>query len=277
MRPSIRIHSLQTFATMRLLSGLLLIATAALPAVAQQRQTGDNFSWSGVIPAGRWIRVQNLNGDITVGAATGDKVEVTGAKHWRRGDPADVHFITEKGGPGDQDVTICAVWGDRDSCNDRGRHNDRGLRNNDVSVEFHVLVPKGVKVDVGSVNGGVDVDGASAEVHASTVNGEVQVGTSGGPVNASTVNGNVRARMGLVSSDADMDFTTVNGSVIVEFTGDFGGDVELSTVNGSLNTNFEMTVSGRLDPTHLRAHLGKPGGPRIRLSTVNGSVELRKR
>jgi hypothetical protein len=264
---------------MRLLSGLLLLATAAVPAVAQQRQSGDNFSWSGTIPAGRWIRVQNLNGDITVGAATGDKVEVTATKHWRRGDPSEVHFITEKGGPGDQDVTICAVWGDRDSCDDRGPrknryHNDR---DNDVSVEFKVLVPKGVKVDVGSVNGGVNVDGASAEVHAASVNGEVEVATSGGPVNATTVNGNVRARMGLVSSDADMDFTTVNGSVIVEFTGDFGGDVELSTVNGSLNTNFEMTVSGRLDPKHLRAHIGKPGGPRIRLSTVNGSVELRKR
>lgn len=270
------IRTPQPFATMRLLSGLLLIATAALPAVAQQSQSGDNFSWSGIIPTGRWIRVQNLNGPITVAAATGDKVEVTATKRWRRGDPAEVHFITEKGGTGDQDVTICAVWGDRTSCNDRSRHGDRGVRNNDVRVEFRVLVPKGVKVDVGSVNGGVSVEGASAEVQASTVNGEVEVATSGGPVNASTVNGTVRARMGLVNSDADMDFTTVNGSVIVEFTGDFGGDVELSTVNGSLNTNFEMTVSGRLDPKHLRAHIGKPGGPRIKLSTVNGSVELRK-
>lgn len=268
----------QTLATMRLLSGLILVAAAAMPAAAQQAQSGDNFSWSGRIPAGRWIHVQNLNGDITVGAASGDNVEVTATKHWRRGDPSVVHFFTEKSGPGDQDVTICAVWGDRDSCDDRGRRRgDRGVRNNDVSVEFKVLVPKGVKVDVASVNGGVDVDGASAEVHASSVNGEVQVATSGGPVNASTVNGNVRARMGRIDSDADMDFNTVNGSVIVEFTGDFGGDVELSTVNGSLNTNFEMTVSGRLDPKHLRAHIGKPGGPRIRLTTVNGSVELRKR
>ena len=278
MTSPMRTKPFQSLATMRLLSGLLLIATAAVPAGAQQRLSGDNFSWSGTIPAGRWIHVQNLNGSISVGAATGDKVEVTATKHWRRGDPADVHFITEKGGPGDQDVTICAVWGDRDSCNDRRRHgDDRGTRNNDVSVEFRVLVPKAVKVGVASVNGGVNVDGASAEVQAATVNGEVEVATSGGPVNATTVNGNVRARMGRVDSDADMDFTTVNGSVIVEFTGDFGGDVELSTVNGSLNTNFEMTVSGRLDPKHLRAHIGKPGGPRIRLSTVNGSVELRKR
>jgi len=96
-------------------------------------------------------------------------------------------------------------------------------------------------------------------------------------VNAQNVNGNVRARLGRVDSDGDMKFETVNGSVIVEFNGDFGGDVDLETVNGSLNTNFEMTVSGRLDPKHLRAHIGKPGGPRLKLETVNGSVELRRR
>ena len=265
--------------TMRLLSGALLLATTALPALAQERQSGDTFNWSGRIPTGRWIHVQNLNGSISVAAASGSNVEVTATKHWRRGDPAVVHFLTEKGGQGDEDVTICAVWGDRTSCNDRGGdRRDRRMRdNNDVSVEFKVLVPKGVKVGVGTVNGGVSVDDVSSEVEASTVNGEVNVATSGGPVNAHTVNGNVRARMGRVDSNADMEFNTVNGSVIVEFTGDFGGDIELSTVNGSLNTKFERTGSGRLDPKHVRAHIGKPGGPTIKLSTVNGSVELRKR
>ena len=69
----------------------------------------------------------------------------------------------------------------------------------------------------------------------------------------------------------------VNGNVIAEFTGEFGGDVEMSTVNGALRTDYEITVTGRLDPKHLRAHIGKAGGPRIKLETVNGSVELRKR
>jgi DUF4097 and DUF4098 domain-containing protein YvlB len=121
-----------------------------------------------------------------------------------------------------------------------------------------VLVPRGVKVGVNTINGAVSVDGATAEVDAGTINGELEVSTSGGPVNATNVNGNVRARLGRLDSDANMEFTTVNGSVIVEFGGEFGADVELQTVNGSLNTNFEMTLSGRLDPKHLRAHIGGP-------------------
>jgi hypothetical protein len=263
---------------MKLITSLALLTTIALPAAGQARQ-GDNFSWSGKIPAGRWIRVRNLNGAITVGAASGDNVEVTATKHWRRGDPSVVRFDTQKFGPGNESVVICALWGDRASCDDRHyeSHGDRGMRNNDVNVEFRILVPRGVKVGVNTVNGAVTVEGATAEVDASTVNGEVEVATSAGPVNASTVNGGVRARVGRVDSDADMDFTTVNGSVIAEFTGEFGGDVEMSTVNGALRTDYEITITGRLDPKHLRAHIGKAGGPRIKLETVNGSVELRRR
>jgi hypothetical protein len=258
------------------LTSLALIATISLPAAGQATQSGDNFNWNGRVPAGAWIRVRNLNGPVTVSAASGDNVEVTGTKHWRRGDPSVVHFVTEKRG---DDVTICAIWGDGTRCDGRDDNNNGGrrIRNNDTNVEFHVAVPRGVKVDVETVNGDVNVDGATAEVHAESVNGEVDVATSGGRVNASSVNGNVRTRLGRLDTEGDMHFETVNGNVIVEFTGDFGGDVDLETVNGSLNTNFEMTVSGRLDPKHIRAHIGRAGGPRIKLETVNGNVELRKR
>jgi hypothetical protein len=262
---------------MKLITSLALIATIALPAAGQARP-GDNFSWSGKIAPGRWIRIRNLNGPISVGQANGDNVEVTATKHWRRGDPSVVRFDVQKFGPSNESVVICALWGDRASCDDRhSESHGGGMRNNDVNVEFHVLVPKGVKVGVNTVNGAVTVEGATAEVDAGTVNGDVEVATSGGPVNASTVNGGVRARVGRVDGDADMEFTTVNGTVIAEFTGEFGGDVEMSTVNGALRTDYEITVTGRLDPKHLRAHIGKPGGPRIKLETVNGSVELRRR
>lgn len=261
------------------LGSLALVASLALPAAGQQ-QTDNSFKWSGPIAAGSWVNVHDLNGSVTVGAASGSEVQVTATKRWRRGDPATVRIEAKKIG---ENVVICALWGERATCDDRGYHDNgnRGNRNdrNDVSVEINVLVPKGVKIGAGSVNGSVTVDGATSQVEAETVNGEVDVSTTGGPVNAGTTNGSVRARIGAgrVEPDDRMAFTTVNGNVIVEFTGDFGGDVDLSTVNGSLNTNFEMTVSGRLDPKHLRAHIGKAGGPRMKLETVNGNVELHKR
>lgn len=259
----------------RILLAMAAVAVLA-PGVAAQRQSEpDAFTWSGRIPAGRWIRVHDLNGEVTVGASSSDKVEVTATKRWRRSDPQSVTFQVRKVGPGDESVVICAIWSENTRCDEDG-YEAHHVRNNDVSVEFHVLVPRGVNVGVSTVNGALSVDGATAAVEASTVNGEVEAVSSGGPVSASTVNGNVTARMGRFTGNEDLDFTTVNGSVIAEFTGDLDADVELSTVNGRFQTDYPVTVSGRLDPRHLKATIGK-GGRRIRLTTVNGSVELRRR
>ena len=258
------------------LAGLLL-APAAL--TAQDRQTARDFTLSERIPDGQWIRVRNLNGSIRVHAGSGDKVEVVATKSWRRGDPKDVRIESTKASDGS--ILVCALWSDDTRCTESGyeSHNDgwrRGDRNNDVSVDFEVSVPKGVKVGMWSVNGGVRIDGVTNEVRAGTVNGSVEAVSTGGPVQASTVNGSVRATMGRLDGNDDLRFSSVNGSVVAEFAGDIDADIDLSTVNGRFQTDWPVTITGRIDPKHLRATLGK-GGRRIKLSTVNGNVELRKR
>lgn len=255
----------------------LLLAPAAL--AAQDRQTSRDFTLSERVPQGQWIRVRNMNGEIRVRAATGDKVEVVATKNWRRGDPKEVSIETTTASDGS--ILICAIWVNQNTRCTETSYNTRsdgwrGNRNNDVSVDFEVRVPKGVKVGVWSINGGVSVDGVSDEVHAASVNGGVDATSTGGPVQASTVNGSVHVVVGRLSGTEDLDYRTVNGSVIAEFTGDIDADIELSTVNGRFQTDWPVTITGRIDPKHLRAKLGK-GGRRIRLGTVNGNVELRKR
>lgn len=260
---------------------LTLAAMVAAPFVgagAQRTEHTSDFKWSDQLAAGRWARVSNINGTITVGRASGDKVEVTAVKRWTRGNPDDVQIEARKDG---EDVVICALWGGQKTCDDsNGRHrNNRWNDDNsdDVSVDFTVLIPKGVKINAASVNGRVEVTGAAADAEVSCVNGEVRVETSTGPLSVSTVNGNVHARISGESAKTDMAFSTVNGSVFAELPPDFGADVRMTTVNGSLNSDYAMTVQGRIDPHNLSAHVGAPGGPRITLTTVNGSIDLRKR
>jgi len=265
-------------------SGYLLAAALAAvtfvpgAVVAQGKMDRDAFTWAGKIPEGRWINVRNLNGTVEVQPGASDKVEVTATRHTRRGDPDYVRFEVKKYGPNDQNVLICALWGENADCDEDSdrRRNDRRDRENEVWVEFHVRVPRGVKIAAHSVNGEVRVEGVAAEVDAESVNGSVLVSTMGGPVNARTVNGGVRASMGKFDLNSDLNFSSVNGSVIAEFANEINAEVDLSTVNGRFLTDFPVTISGRIDPRRLRATLGK-GGARIRLSTVNGNVELRKR
>ena len=64
----------------RSLLALALAAAASLPPQRSNVSRDNSFNWTGKVPAGRWIRIRNLNGSITVGQASGDNVEVHGDK-----------------------------------------------------------------------------------------------------------------------------------------------------------------------------------------------------
>jgi len=259
------------------LAAILLAAVVPAALSAQDRQSEKTWTLNEQVPAGKWLRVRNVNGEVHVRASTTDRVEIVATKSWRRGDPKMVRIESRKAPDGS--ILVCAFWTENATCTESGyRSNSEGRNNrdNDVAVDFEVRLPKGVNLGAWSVNGEVSVDGATGEVEAGSVNGSVDATSTGGPVQASSVNGSVHARMGRVPGDQDLDFSSVNGSVIAEFGEDIDANVELSTVNGRFQTDWPVTITGRVDPRHLRATLGK-GGRRVRLSTVNGNVELRKR
>jgi hypothetical protein len=255
----------------------LALTVFASAAGAQERSSERDFSWDGRVTNGRWLYVRNLNGAITVERASGDRAEVTAVKRWRRGSPEQVRIETRRLGGDDGDVIICAFWNENASCDEEGyrsRGEGRRGRENDTSVEFTVKLPAGVRLNVSTVNGGVRVDGATSEVRASTVNGRVSAMSSGGPVNASTVNGDIDVRMRELGT-GDLEYSTVNGSIEIEVPANLDADIDMRTVNGSLSADFPITLQGRVNPRRIRATIGK-GGRRLRLETVNGSVEVRK-
>lgn len=240
------------------------------------QETDRSFSWSGVIPSGRRILIKNVNGGIDVQRSSGSRVEVTAEKRWRRGNPSMVRIEQQKLG---DEVLICALWHENSRCDEDGIHTSRGSswnnRNNDVSVHFVVRVPEGVRVDVSTVNGGLEVSGVTTDVRASTVNGSINARSAGGPVRAKTVNGSIRVSMGSLGSADDLEYETVNGAITIEMPSNFGAQLELSTVNGSVTTDFPVTISGTMSPRRIRGTVGD-GRTRLRASTVNGGITLRK-
>lgn len=255
------------------------ISAATVSAQIISGDTSRDFHWTGNVPSGHWLRVRNVSGSMHVQASNGNEVVVEAHKRWRHGDPAEVRITVDKGSDGD--VLICALFGNESSCDDEGYHSHSHHHHgwddddNDVSVEFTIQLPKGVNIGTSTVNGGVTVDGATGKVEANTVNGSVEAATAGGPVEASTVNGDVLVHMQSTSDAQHLEYSTVNGSVTVYLPNALNADIELSTVNGSFHSDYPLALSGRIDPHHLHATIGS-GGPRVRCSTVNGSIDLRK-
>lgn len=260
------------------LACLLALATTTTVAQAQQRER-DAFTWNGGLAAGRVAYIRNVNGFVRVERSSSGKVEISAAKVWRRGNPDDVRIEARRVGEGEQDLLVCALWGENASCDERGlRVQHRGLRwgeNNDVAVEFVVRVPDGVRLDVSTVNGQVDIRGAGGDVTARTVNGDVDAVSTGGPVTARTVNGSIHVRMSTVGAASDLSYETVNGSVTIELPSSLGAAVDLSTVNGQVRSDFPLLMSGTVSTKRIRATIGD-GRLQLRVRTVNGSVELRK-
>jgi Putative adhesin len=261
--------------TRSLMTGTLL----ALGSAVAGAQESTTWNWNGDLGNGRTVYLRNINGAVTFEAGTGNKVEVTAVKRWRRGDPADVRI--EAKAIGDGSIIICALWTERATCDEDGYHgnNDRDRdrswnRDNDVSVEFTVKVPANARVDASTVNGDLRVNGTSADIDASTVNGDLEAYSSAGRVEASTVNGSITVRTTATSRD-DLDYSTVNGTVTVELPANSNLEVNLSTVNGRISSDFPLSLSGDINPRRIRARIGT-GGPRLRASTVNGSIRLRK-
>lgn len=241
-----------------------------------QESTANDFNWSGTVGNGNAIIIKNINGPIRVERSSSNRVEVSAEKRWRRGNPADVRIEQPRSTGGD--VVICALWSEESTCDAQGIHTPRNWRgnnnrNNDVSVHFVVRVPNGVRVDIETVNGGLEVNGVSNEVRAETVNGSIEARSSGGPVRGKTVNGSITVAMGNLNSSDELNYETVNGSVTLEMPSNFGAQLELSTVNGRVNTDFPVTVVGTLSPRKLRGSVGN-GSSRVRASTVNGSISL---
>jgi Putative adhesin len=244
------------------------------------RDTTADFHWSGHVDGDRWVRIRNLSGSIRFERSSGNDVTITGHKSWQHGDADEVRFVMQRTGAGDGDVLVCALWGEDSHCDvdsydshfhHHGWHDD----DNDVQVEFTVMVPAGIKVLASTVNGDVAVSGVTRDVDASTVNGRVDAASDGGPVEAKSVNGSVDAEMHRIGDAGRLDYSSVNGSVHVTLPADVKADIELSTVNGSVRSDFPISVSGSLEPRHLRGTIGGGGVP-VRIDTVNGSIELRK-
>jgi len=276
----------------------MIAAAIAVPnASPAQQELGRDvevWTWQGRVDSGRWFRLSNVNGSVTISPSSDNQVHVRAEKNpGRDGDIRDVRFaVVQSGG----DVRICALTYENDRCDEDGLHSSgdhERRRGRNVSVKFTVQVPRGVRVGAGTVNGsmsvrgvgsevrastvngGLEVTDASGQVTASTVNGSVRVTTSAGPVNASTVNGSIDARMGTLSRDGDMKFSTVNGRITVETPASLDANVSLNTMHGGISSDFPLQISGKFGPRHAEGTIGR-GGRRIGMSTVNGSVELLK-
>lgn len=286
-----------------------VLLLAGMPALLGAQAATDNlFTWSGRLAQGQTLSIRHFNGPLDVRQGSGDRVEFRAERNSRRGDGVSFQVENVSGG-----VTICSVYRGRNIC-DESRRRGWDWEDGPPSVRLVVSLPAGVRlsantgngdvsvdragndveirtgngdvrismtagqVDVSTGNGELDIEGATGPVRATTGNGRVTVGTTTGPVNVRTGNGEIDVRMRTLAANAgDMTFSTGNGRVLVALPGNYAGELDASTGHGEFSSDFEIRVTGRLNPRHVRGTIGDGRSTRrLRLSSGNGRIELRK-
>jgi hypothetical protein len=260
---------------------LLPLAACLLAGVsvagAQDRSGTRDFRWSKTLPAGHWVRVHNVSGNVRVTATDGDRVDVVGIR--RRGGAFDEDDVRADVHEGRDGVTICVLWGPDSWCDDRGVHIEShgDGRRRRGSIDFEVRLPRRLKLSANSVSGDVDVSGVGDEVRARSVSGDVRLERVRAPsVTAASVSGDVEVQIDALTGQGDLRFTSVSGNVSLQLPRSLDADVTLKTVSGELDSDFQMTVQGGMGRRSLNGRIGR-GGRELLLTTVSGDVKLRAR
>jgi DUF4097 and DUF4098 domain-containing protein YvlB len=220
------------------------------------------------------IEIENINGPVHVTGWDRNEVKVDAVKSaWskERLDEARIEVRADQ-----NDVSIRTEYPDHDrTFNLAGNCGGDDVHNNPASVEYTITVPRQAQLDkISLVNGRLDVQELTGEVHASCVNGRIQAHNLQGAVQLETVNGELDASVEQLPA-SELKLSSVNGRLRVTLPSDARAELKASTVSGSISDEFGLPVTrhqyvGR----SLHGQLGG-GGTLVRLSNVNGTIEIR--
>ncbi len=273
---------------MRRLSILAAILVAGLSVSACDIKTSANGDFSFDLAAGKatdtWSRTYkladkgrfeliNVNGRITVEPADGNEVVVEGHRSAKaRSDDAAKDLLAKleiKEEVGDSTVRVES-------------RPPRLSGFNSHQIEWTVKVPKGVVLDLRTVNGGVRLNKIANEVHAKSTNGGVKGDDlSSNIVEARTVNGGIEIALTRPMTATDsIEMEAVNGGVTLELPQESKATIAARCVNGGVRVeDLEITRDdqGNANEFERKRRLNATmngGGGKIEMSTTNGGVHI---
>lgn len=244
---------------------VVLVFAAIGHASDQQGKLTEEFHQVYQLSANGHIELENINGPVHITSWDRDEVKLDAVKHaWtkKRLDEARIEIHSRP-----DSLTIRTEYPDRDNT----FWNDR--QDNPASVEYTLVVPRRARLDeINLVNGALDIQDVAGDVHASCVNGRLQARNLEGRAELDTVNGELDASMSRLPS-SQMELSAVNGNLRLTLPSDAKAELEADTVSGRISNDFGLAVSRQFVGHSLRGELGG-GGTRVKLSSVNGRIEI---
>ncbi len=248
---------------MKLFIAAVVLATAActvMPgAEAQSGRVTDRINRSVTLAPGADVEVRGINGRVTVETVSGVRT-------------AEIRVQIEASSREALERRPILIESTANSLTIRTENNRGNSDREWVRHEVVVRIPREVNLDIGGVNGRVDVGDIDGEVELSGINGATSVRHAGTVTDISAINGRTSIAIGRLA-DRGLSVTSINGGIELRLPPGVNATINANAVNGGIDSDMPMTVTGRLGNGRLNARLGD-GGPTIAIRAVNGGVRL---
>ena len=233
----------------------------------QRAEASEPFSEQ-LDPAGSArLRLVGVNGSVTiVGGPLEGLVRVEGTRTVRSSSRSDAEqFLTQ--------VTV-QVEQEGDEISVRTLQ-PMATEGREVLVDYDLLVPSHLDIEVAHVNGDVDVRSIDASVNVDNVNGAVAATDVVGDVTATLANGVLTGEVTLIPGGL-VDLSVSNGDIELDVPTSTSAILEADVVNGSISVSGLTILDATTSTRSVHGRLGAGDGL-VDLGVVNGTITLRGR
>ena len=232
-------------------------------------QVTEEFHQTYPLSATGRVNLGNINGGVKIKVWDRAAVQVDAIKKaWRRDRLAEAQIeVTST----EENIRIKTEYPELNQSFRKGE----GRYENPATVEYSLTVPrKAVLESIELVNGQLEIDGVEGNVKASSINGAVSARGLMGEARLSTVNGPLQATFTQLDESKPISLGSVNGNLTIVIPSNSNASLRASTVHGSINNDFGIQVKhGEYVGHSLDAQIGN-GGPRVKLTNVNGAISI---
>jgi hypothetical protein len=228
----------------------------------------DEWTRSYAVQAGGRFELINVNGRVTAEASDGTAIEVKAERTTKAGSDESARELLAK-------IEMREEVGDG-----RVRVEVRAPRFSGMSgheIKWTLKIPRGVAVDLRTVNGGVKLTGLTGEIRARSTNGGI-TGTAihASSLDAAVTNGGVDIELAQAVTSGTFQIEAVNGGVSLSLPAESQADITGRCVNGGISVSgLNVVTVGEQTRRRLEGQLNG-GGARVTIETVNGGVRIGK-
>lgn len=247
-------------------SWVVVVISVSVSAQSHMEKLSKEFSFEKVT-SGNTLMIANINGSVDVTGYDGNKIVVEVEKHIKAKSEARLEKGKSELSLGVIDLSDTVIlyinglcnrfskaaknnwngkrsggWGyDWNGCQEeKGWRKDEGY---DYKFNFTIKVPKGIHVNVSTVNeGDVTIENVTSSLVANNVNGSVRLKNIAGATSAYTINGDVELEYSR-NPDKECSYYTLNGNIHANFKKSLAANLSFKSFNGNFYTNVDKLES----------------------------------